>query len=71
VTLYWNEGCTPFPAFPQIHKVVFGWSWRRGLIPPPLIVILSEAKDLLILGREKDPFPTYPKTAKIDFLVEL
>jgi len=48
---------TPFPTFPQIHKVFFGWSWRRGLIPPPLIVVLSEAKDLPILGRGKRPLP--------------
>jgi hypothetical protein len=38
--------------------ILFGWSWRRGLIPPPFIVVLSEAKDLPTLGREKDPFPT-------------
>jgi len=30
---------------------------------PP--VILSEAKDLLILGRGKDPFPTNPKRQKL------
>jgi len=26
-----------------------GWSWRRGLFPPPLIVVLSEAKDLRLI----------------------
>jgi len=57
-----NEGFTPFPTFPQIHKVVFGWSWRRDEPPPPLIVVLSVGKDLPILGRGKDPFPTNPKT---------
>jgi hypothetical protein len=28
------------------------------------LVILSEAKDLLILGRGKDPFPTNPEVVK-------
>jgi len=57
-TLYWNEGYTPFITFSQIHKVVFGWSWRRGLIPPPLIVVLSEAKDLPYWEGVKSLFPT-------------
>jgi len=35
------------PTFHQIHKVVFGWSWGKGLIPPALIVISSVARDLL------------------------
>jgi hypothetical protein len=35
-----------FPTNPENYKNSFVRSWRRGLIPPPLIVILRVAKDL-------------------------
>ena len=44
---FWNEGFAPFPTFPQSRKVVFGRSWRRGLFPPPLMVISSVARNPL------------------------
>jgi len=51
---------TPSQLTPKTAKILFGWSWRRGLIPPPFIVVLSEAEDLPILGRGKRPLPNRP-----------
>ena len=68
VTLYWKGGYAPFPTFPQIHKVVFGWSWRRAM--PSSIKRGDPSQRRLGVTYwegEKDPFPTNPKTAKIFF----
>jgi len=44
-----GRGKRPLPSQPQNGKNFFGWSWRRGLFPPPLIVMSSEARHLLLL----------------------
>ena len=70
-----SEGSPPFPrkgpknqlicrlerseASPPFY--VSGWSWRRGLIPPPFIVMSSEARHLLFNRKGENPFPTDTK----------
>jgi len=55
----------PLPTNPNTAKTLFGWSWRRGLFPPPMIVILTSAlceEESPIQSKGgTDPFRTYPK----------
>ena len=43
------------PPFPRKAKILFGWSWRRGLFPPPMI------------NEGFTPFPTFPQIHKVFF----
>jgi len=59
---------TPFPTNPKRQKINFGKSWRRGLFPPPLMVMSNKVRHLLrSIERVKSPFRTYPRKTKISF----
>jgi hypothetical protein len=51
----------PFELPPKRDLKFLGWSWRRGLFPPPFIVMSSEARHLLFNRKgQKSHFRTYP-----------
>jgi len=61
ISQYWEGAKDPFPTNPKMQKINFRWSWRRGLFPPPFIVMSSEARHLLFNRKgQKSPFRTYP-----------